>query len=180
MSNVKSVSDVIKEITPEKKGAVNRFSKKSFHELMKAMANDVDYKETVAKVKSGELKGKEDIPVTEGFRKFLRKNMEKAGMDKADSAIVMDKSFTIDSFDGMYDFVEAALYNYMAAGNNFEFQPREDFRGKMTIVTKPETVKVREVRNPQTKETMGPFEFTTTSHKILKASSPAPKYLTTR
>lgn len=174
-----SVKEVIERITP-KGNSVNRFSKKSFNDLMKAMLNDTDFAADIAVTKHKELAEMQKVMVTKEFRGFLRRILEKAGIDKADSAVVMDPSFTIDNVDGLYDFISTAVYEYMAAKNKFDFLPRKDFRGSITVKDKAKTSKVSEARNPQTGESLGTWQYDTDSYKTLVASSPAPEYLKTR
>ena len=45
------------------KVTINRFNKKNFNTLMTALANDIEFKTQVAKVKKGELDSLEDIIV---------------------------------------------------------------------------------------------------------------------
>ena len=174
-----TVGLVLDEIKSSGK-APNRFSKKSFNRLMKAILNDPSFTEGIAVSSGEELIKVEQLAVSEGFRKFLKKILEKAGMDKTDSEIVMSKDFTIDNVDGLYEFFAAALYEYMDAGNKFDLLPKEDFKGSIYLAEVAASTKVSEVRNPQTKETLGTYEFKYEKHKTLKASSPCPKYLKTK
>ena len=173
-----SVEETLEKITSKSKEP-NRFSKKNFNELLKSVANDPNFAVTMAKTKGDSFEATE-VLVTKGFRKFLKKVIEKVGVDKKESEIILGSDFTIDNVDGLYEFIAAVLYEYMAAGNYFEFIPREDFKGKITVKQKDKETRVRDIRNPQTKENMGTFEYTTKPHKILTASSPTPKYLTSR
>ena len=151
---MESVKDVLERI--QKKGkSPNKFSKKSFDSLMTAMINDPEFTEKVAVVKGGELKDIKDVAVSKGFRCFLRQVVEKAGIDSEESAVVMEPSFTIDNADGLYDFITAAIYEYMDAGNTFELPPKEDFKGNISLSQKGESTKVSEVKNPRTKESLG-------------------------
>ena len=45
--------------------------------------------------------------------------MEKAGMDKNDSAVVLSSAFTIDNVDGLYEFFAESIWQYLNAGNMF-------------------------------------------------------------
>lgn len=171
-----SVKEVLEDIQQKGKGP-NRFSKKQFNRLMKAILNDPSFTTKVAKVQNKELVEVEEIAVSDGFRKFLKKVLEKAGIDKNESEIVLKDSFTIENVDGLYEFFTTAMYEYMDAGNKFDFLPKEDFRGSLYIKSIGEKKKTRSVRNPQTKESMGDYEFTTQAHRELGASSPCPDYL---
>lgn len=155
----------------------NRFSKKNFNRLLLTMANEPEFITEVARVSGGELKEVRGVLVTKGFRNFLRKVLEKAGVDKKESKMVFDRSFQLDDVEGLYDFIEAAIYEYMAAGNRFDFKQREGFRGNITIKDVGERTRVRETSNPHTHEKLGTFEFYSAPHKALVVSSPCPTYL---
>ena len=174
-----SVNEVLTRITPAG-NTPNRFSKKSFNDLMKAMLNDTEFVSEVAVTKNKELADVQKVMVTKEFRGFLKRILEKAGVDKAESAMVLDPTFTIDNVDGLYDFMTAAIYEYMDAKNTFEFPAKKDFRGKLNIKEKAATKKTSEARNPQTGESLGTWEYETKPYKTLVASSPAPEYLKTR
>lgn len=175
----KTVKDVIAEITPEK--GTNRFSKKNFNDLMLAMANDTEFAAQVAVVKNKQLSEIKEVFVSKDFRKFLKRVLEKAGMDKADAACVMDPSFEIDNVDGLYEFFVTALYEYVDASNRFSLLPREDFSGgNIALKTKAESETVGSCHNPKTKEDLGVWRRKTGKHKVLVVSSPAPAYLKTR
>lgn len=171
-----TVGLVLDEIKQKGKSP-NRFSKKSFNKLVKAMLNDPSFTEAVAVSSGEELVRVEQIAVSEDFRKFLKRVLEKAGMDKKDSEVVLGKDFTIDNVDGLYEFFAAAMYEYMNAGNKFDLLPKEDFRGSLYLQTVEASTKISEVKNPQTKESLGNYEFMYQQHKTLKSSSPCPKYL---
>ena len=175
---VESVKEVLSTITSE--GTPNRFSKKNFNKLMKAILNDTEFAGKMAVVKNKELQEGQEIMVTQGFRKFLKNVIEKAGIDKSESEMVMNKDFTIDNVDGLYEFISTALFTYMDAGNTFDFIPQEDFKGSLNIKKVKADTKVRTARNPQTGEELGTFEYESKAYRALSASSPCPAYLTTR
>lgn len=175
-----TVKEVLVEIHPER--GVNRFSKKNFNDLLIAMANDTEFAANVAVVKNKELAEVKEVFVGKDFRKFLKRVLEKAGMDKADASVVMDPSFQIDNVDGLYEFISTAIYEYMDSGNRFSLLPREDFSGgTLAIKMKEEkTTEASRIHNPKTKEDLGLWKRTTGAHKVLVASSPAPAYLKKR
>ena len=90
MAKIMTVQEALESIKATKKSEkgetiLNRFNKKSFNNLMLAMANDVDFTSKVAKkvknedgTDSFEL---EDVMVTKEFRKWCKKIAEKAGID---------------------------------------------------------------------------------------------------
>lgn len=174
----KTVKETIGEIKSE--NGVGRFSKNDFNKLCTALINDTEFAAKVAVTKNKELAEVKDVFVGKEFRKFLKKTLEKAGMDKADAAAVLEPSFTIDNADGLYEFVATSVYEYIDAGNRFEMLPRKDFRGSITLDSVGDTVKVSKVRNPHTGEDMGEWETRTKAHKKLAVSSPAPEYLKSR
>lgn len=174
-----NVKEVLARITPAG-NTPNRFSKKSFNDLMKAMLNDTEFVSEVAVTKNKELADVQQVMITKEFRGFLKRVLEKAGVDKAESAMVLDPSFTIDNVDGLYDFMTAAIYEYMNAKNTFDFPSKKDFKGKLTIKEKAASKSVKEARNPQTGDSLGTWEYSTGAYKTLVASSPAPDYLKTR
>lgn len=175
----RKVNEVLAEI--QKKGeSPNRFSKKSFNDVMKAMANDPDYTAKVAVVKDKKLDHTEDVEPAKEFRKFLKRVVEKAGIDKKESEMVMDPAFEIDNVDGLYDFFTAAQYEYMAAGNTFNFPNRERFKGSISINEKAAGKREAEAHNLQTKESMGWWEYSNEPYQALVASSPCPDYLKSR
>ena len=67
-----TVGLVLDEIK-QKGNTPNRFSKKAFNKLMKAMLNDPSFTEAIAVSSGDELVKVEQIAVSDGFRKFLRK-----------------------------------------------------------------------------------------------------------
>ena len=175
-----TVKEVLEEIKSEGENKYNRFSKKNFEKLMKAMVNDTEFEMKVAQVKGGELVDEIPVMVTKEFRKFLRHVVEKAGVDKKESEMVMDDSFTIDNVDGLYEFFTAALYNYIAAGNKFDMPKTKDFQGSLYMKKNPKATKIIKSRNPQTGEDLGTFEQTNEDYHSLAVSSPCPDWLKTR
>ena len=179
----KTVSEFLKEIAgkPNKKGKVvpNRFNKKTFSKLMKVMANDPDFTTEVVDVKNGEANAN-TIMVSKKFREWCQKLVEKFGVDKKDSEIILSKDFQFGNMDGLYEFFATALYEYISAGNYFEFIPKSDFKGKVYIKDIPETTVVRDAKKPQTGEYIGTFETTYKQHKQLGMKSGCPVFLKNR
>ena len=174
-----NVKSVLEEIA-QKGSTPNRFSKKSFNKLLKAIANDPEFTTKVAITKNKELAEVQDVAVSKGFREFLKKVLEKAGVDKAESGMVLEDSFTIDNVDGLYEFFSAVIYEYMDAGNKYDFLPKEDFKGSISLKQNKEGSSIKDVRNPKTGETIGRFEYRNKAYKSLVASSACPEYLKTR
>lgn len=174
------VKDVINEISA-KGNTPNRFSKKNFNKLVKAILNDTSFVAKVAVSKDKKLEEVKDIAATAEFRKFLKKVLEKAGIDKNESEMVLDSAFTIDNVDGLYEFIATVLYEFMDAGNKFDFLPKEDFRGSIYLknVEANET-EPREARNPANGEVIGKFKYKNEAYKQLACSSPCPDWLKSR
>ena len=115
--------------------------------------------------------------VTEEFRKWCKKLLEKAGVDKKESAMVFDPSFTFDNMDGLYEFFSTAIFEYINAGNRFDFMPREDFKGSLTVKKNKKGKKVSDARDPRSGENLGTFEYTNEDYTSLAVTSPCPDYL---
>ena len=177
----KKVNEVLEEIAGHKndKGVqlYNRFSKKNFNDLLLAMINDVDFKETVVKKTKSNACDLEDVLVTKEFRKWLKKVVEKLGVDSNDSKILLTDNFEIDNVNGLYEFFSAVLYEYMLAGNRFEIPAHEDFKGSITIKEVEEKTKTTNCRNPKDGSFLGTYETRQKKHKVLSVKSSCPSYL---
>ena len=184
MSKILTVNEVLEEIKAKENGngkvVLNRFNKKKFEKLLKAMINDPEFKTQVAVVKKGELDTIEDIQVSSGFRKFIQHVVEKAGVDKAESSKVLDASFTVDKVEGMYEFFATAMYLYMEQGNKFDLLPKQDFRGSVYIKENAPSKKVNKAFHPKTRDFLGEFETERESHRSLGIKSTCPSYLKKR
>lgn len=184
MAKTMTVEEALKSMTGKEndKGKLvpNRFSKKNFNRLMKAMLNDLDFKHTMVKVKGDELTDEEEIMVTRGFRRFCKKLVEKCGIDKLESEKIMTPEFTIDDVEGLYEFFAVAFYKYMEVGNRFDLIPTYDFKGSITITEIPESIKVSDAFSPQDRKYLGTFETTKKKHKAVVAKAECPKYLRSR
>jgi hypothetical protein len=178
-----TVDEVITEITAKKKTTkegtekwlYNRFNKRSYNELLKAMLNDPELKAVTVKLKDGAIESTEDIMVTKAFREFLRKILVKAGVDAH-----LSKDFTIDNTDGLYEFFATSMYLYMNAGNRFDLITTPTFKGTLFLEDVPETKKVADARNPKTKEYIATYESTKAAHQRLGVKSSCPSWLVSR
>lgn len=181
---VVKVSEVLDEITAKKndKGETiyNRFSKKMFNKLLKAMLNDAEFKTTVANVKKNNLESVDEIAVSQGFREFIRKVLEKVGIDAAESKVVLSNDFTFDDVDGLYEFFATAIYLFIEKGNRFDLLPKEDFKGSIYLMDVDETITISDAKSPQTHEPLGTFQITKKKHKKLGVKSSCPAYLKDR
>ena len=181
--SVLTVKEVLEEISATRKenGSFNynRFNKKNFEKLMKAMLNDPNFKTEVAKVKDNNLEI-EEIEVSKEFRKFCKRVIEKAGVDKAESERILSEEFTFDNVSGLYEFFATAMYLYIEKGNRFDLIPKKDFKGSVSLKEVAKSTKTSAAHSPQTREYLGDFEVTKEAHKVLTIKSSCPKYLKTR
>lgn len=164
------------------KKVINRFNKKNFTLLMTAMANDPEFTEKVAKVKNGELDSVEDVMVTKGFREFCKKVVEKAGVDKSESArfLTSQIEFAPSDLNGLYEFFASALYQYMSAGNRFDLLSTPDFKASISIKDIEEKETVAEAFSPQDRSSLGTFKTTKKAHKELSVKTGCPTFLKSR
>lgn len=161
---------------------INRFNKKNFTTLMTAMANDPEFTAKVVKVKNNEVDSVEDVMVSKGFREFCKKIVEKAGVDKRESEIILTSDFQFSNADlnGLYEFFAEAMYKYMSAGNQFDFLPKEDFKGSISLKDVGEITKTAEAFNPKDRSSLGTYTTTKKAHKELTVKSGCPSFLKNR
>lgn len=181
MPKILSVEEALNEMkaVPNEKGelVINRFNKRKFETLMLAMANDLELSTETVKIHDGEPEVSE-IAVTKGFRKFCRKLLESAGMDRSEAARIESGDFIIQSVEGLYDFFTDAMYRYMEVGNRFDLPSKKDFKGGMILVDVDEVEKEYKAKDIKTgKVTDKKINKKTKKHKRLKAKSNAPSYL---
>ena len=165
------------------KWVYNRFNKKNYNSLLKAMLNDPSLKMVTTKLKEQGATSEEEIMVTKEFREFLKKILIKAGVDANDANAVMSEEFVIDNVDGLYEFFATSMWLYMNAGNKFDMIPTNDFKGSLYIETVPETKKTYDARDPKKpkgENYIGTFETTKKSHKKLSVKSSCPSWLVSR
>ena len=183
MAKIMSVEEALAMMSAKEKDGkktLNRFNKKNFTTLMVAMANDPEFTTKCVKVKGDAIDSVEDVMVSKGFREFCKKIVEKAGVDKFESEKVMTDSFTFTNADmaGLYDFFATALYEYMNAGNWFEFIPNEKFKASMTLKDVAGSESVAEAFSPQDRKTsLGTFKTTKKDHQELRVKTGCPKFL---
>lgn len=179
-----SVEDVLNEMKASRneKGKINynRFNKKNFEKLMKAMFNDPKFTTKVAHVKKGKLDTVEEIEVSKKFRNFVKKCVEKSGVDKKESERILTEEFTVDSTEGLYEFFATALYLYIEQGNRFDLLPKEDFKGSIFVKECDESSKTSKAYSPQSREYLGDYKTTKKKHKELGIKTKCPDWLTSR
>ena len=183
----------VKEALEEMRGTVddsgkvklNRFNKRKFADLLVALANDSEFTTEVARsVNGGEECVVESVAVSKEFRKWLRKMVEQAGVDKMESERVLNaEEFTISDMSPFYDFFTTAMIEYMSAGNYFSMPTKPDFEATLSIPVVDKKVVTKEAFTPGTAESrksLGIFETTYEKHRELKVSSSCPKFLKKR
>ena len=186
MANIMTVEEALASMQAKEgkngKPVINRFNKKNFTMLMTAMANDPKFSTKVVKVKNNEIDSVEEVMVSEEFRKFCKKIVEKAGMDKKESEIILSESFEFSNSDlnGLYEFIASAIYSYMSAGNQFDFLPTEDFKGGISLKTVDEVTKTAEAFSPKDRSSLGVYKTTKKAHKELVVKSSCPSFLKSR
>ena len=182
---VQTVAEVLNEIAaPVKENGekqLKKFNKKTFNKLMTAIANDIDFTTEVVTSSKGEIKSKEQLKVTEGFRKWVQKVVEAAGIDPKESAFVLSDDFKIKDTDGLYEFFAAVVWEFLDSGNRFNLLDKEDFNGSLYLKEQKESsVLKKDVKHPISGEVLGDFITTTKAHKTLGVKSTCPKWLKDR
>lgn len=186
MKEIKTVAAVLESIRPNPavkdngKTNHNRFSKKAFNELLTAMVNDPEFTTDFAVSAKGELKSVEEIRVTEGFRKWLQKVVEIAGIDKAESAVVLSKDFVIPNMDGLYELFTTAMYEYMKNGSRFDMIPKKDFKASFAMNKKAPKTKTGTLLNPSTGEVLGTYSTDMAEHWEASVKSSCPNWMKKR
>lgn len=179
----KTLKEALEIITAKEENGklkINQFSKKNFEMFLTACANDIDFKSDIVHSVKGEITEREALPVTTMFREWLKKVVEEAGVDKAESEKILTSDFEIPAVKGLYDFFVAAMYDYMKAGNYFALPDKEDFKGKIYTKKQQKTVTTKTAKNPKTGETLGTFESTKEEHYTLGVKGACPKWLVSR
>lgn len=184
MAKILTVEQALRDIRPKKntKGelVINRFNKKKFENLLLAILNDTNYTTTNVKIRNGEII-KEEVEITKNFRKFCKKILECAGIDKTEAARIESDSFSINNVDGLYEFFSEIIYLYMESGNQFDFPNKEDFKGGIQLIDVEESTNIYKSRDlAGDGRVLGEVEKKTKKHKRLKAKSSAPSYLSSK
>ena len=186
MSKIMTVEEALASMKAKEgkngKPVINRFNKKNFTTLMTAMANDPEFTAKVVKVKNNEIDSIEEVMVSKGFREFCKKIVEKAGVDKKESSIVLTSAFEFNTsdFNGLYEFIAEAIYEYISAGNQFDFLPKDDFKGSISLKDVGEVTKTAEAFSPKDRSSLGTYKTTKKAHKELVVKSSCPSFLKNR
>lgn len=155
---------------------IKTFSRSDFDKMAKAFVNDVNYTTETVSMKNGKLEKKEVKPV-EKFRGMIKAVLKDFGVDAQEAEAIMSDTKEIKSVDGLYELVSELVYRYMEAGKKFDFMPKEDFVGSLSLDSKDEDEKeYRNIKDPD-----GPgIKVKKKKHKVLNKHSKCPKWLKER
>lgn len=182
MSSFKETLETMRAVVDGNgKVKLNRFSKKKFSDLLTALANDDTFVTQVARgVNGGTEAVVEDVAVTKDFRKWLKKQIEKCGVDRMESEKVLDTSeFIIEDMNPFYDFFCTAMIEYMNAGNCFQFPTRPDFEATLSTKRVDKKTVTKDAYTPGKKDErqfLGTFTTHYGEHIEMKVSSSCPKW----
>lgn len=177
--SVKTILESMTSRTDEGLIIKRPFNKSNFNKLIAEMLSDPDHVIQVPNIKGDAIESYREVIVSKDFRKFLKTMLERVGVDKGESVAVLDSAFGVTEKDvvWMYDFISAALTEYMSTGAGFEFVPRDDLVGTIRIKPVAAATRVREVIKPSTRESMGLHQFDTQDHREYSVKSSCPKLL---
>lgn len=171
-------NEIKSNVSVSKSGKVKKtFSRSDFDKLLKAFLNESGYTTKVATTKGGELVLNEIQPVKEFRDKVITKLLVDAGHDKTEAA-KMAAEYEFTKVDGLYEIISEVIYQYMNANKKFDFLPKEDFNGSLTL--KSVDAAVGEYSSIRKKGDTTPpkkFKVETKAHKLLEKKSKAPKWL---
>jgi hypothetical protein len=156
---------------------VKSWSRSDFDRLAKALVNDVNYTIDSVTIKNGKPEKKEIKPV-QLYRNAIRQILIDFGVDKEEAKRIMDESYEIRSVDGLYELASEIIYKYIEAGKKFDFIPRQDFVGSLTLREIGETVTEHKTisKNGEPAKTI---KVKKQKHKQLEKKSKAPRWLKT-
>lgn len=176
-----SLKDIQKKI--REGSTVNTFSRTNFDEVVKGLLNDKEYTVEVYATKGGETVKKEINPSKALRQGFFKKILtDAAGLDKHE-AEAKAESYNFSNVDGLYEFIDGAVYAYLETGKKFNFQTRKDFKGSVRLTEVESETKTRKVMTPMKKgEKVDPKSAKTVvvktdAHKKLRVKSSAPDWL---
>lgn len=168
----KEVFDEIKNnISVSKKGKpIKTFSRSDFDKLAKAFLNEIGYEVDAISTKNGEVVTTKVYPVKE-FRSMLATILKDFGVDAAEREKILN-GYEIKNVDGLYEVCSELIYKYIEAGKKFDFVPKMDFQGSLTLKEVPKMTGT--YRDILTKEEI---DITKEAHKILERKSKCPVHL---
>lgn len=151
------------------------FNKDVYYNLLVTYLNEPEFESHVMKKKGEEAWIIKDHPVKK-FRKILFKILVDFGVDKADAEAVMTTyKFNNKTVDGMYDFINDFLYQYLRTGRTLQLINKENCTAAL------EMKEVCSIKNKERKfkgELVG-FEDVD-DHNVIKAKSKAPDWKRTK
>ncbi len=160
------------KVTPKGKKK-KTFSKSDFNDMVKALLNETEYEMSVANVKNGVMVETKIKPV-EMYRESLKKLAIAVGMDSQDA----EKFMTVEIKDvtGFYELCSEVIYKYIEADKKFDFVPKAEFVGSLTLGDVDASVKTyksipKDETTPRTESTVK-----TKKHKKLESKGKAPKW----
>jgi len=150
------------------------FSRSDFDDMLKALLNETEYEMTTASIKNGVMVEKTIKPV-ELYRESLKKLAIAVGMDAQDAEKFMTVS--IKDVSGMYEIASEIIYKYIEADKKFDFVPRPDFVGSLTLADIGPSEKVyKSIRKPGDTTPQTESTVKTKKHKKLECKGKAPKW----
>ena len=157
----------------KKNKPVKSFSRADFNKLATAFLNEEAYVINSVGTKDGAMVTKEVLPIKE-FRNMLRVILVDFGVDKQEAQRVVD-GYDIHNVDGLYEVCSELVFQYIAAGKKFDFIPKEDFIGSLSL--KDLGPSVGEFRDIKTKDLI---KVSKKAHSLLEKRSKCPKWLKER
>lgn len=166
------------EVKVTDKGKIKRtFSRETFEQTVRALANDPSYKVEKAQWKNGEVQTTEVYPAAV-IRKVVERILRDVAQMDPQEAAAQAEQYEIPAIDGWYDFVSEALYAYLDAGKKFDFIPKRDSNLSLLIEPKEAGMKVsRTIANPEKGIEAREVTNEIGAHKKLVAKTKVPKWL---
>lgn len=158
-------------VSTSKKGKpVKSFSRSDFDRLAKAFLNEKGYTVETVATKNGEIETKQIAVVKELREGMLKSILLAFGVDKQEAQRIAEVDIT--NVDGLYEFVSELVYQYINAGKKFDFLPKKDFIGSISL--KEMGSSVADFTDIRSKEKI---TVRKEAHKLLEKKSKCPKWL---
>ena len=158
----------------KKKKPIKSFSRADFNRLATAFLNEEGYSVNTVSTKDGDMVEKEVTPIKD-FRNMLRVILIDFGVDTQEAQRILD-GYDIHNVDGLYEVCSELLFQYIAAGKKFDFLPKADFIGSISLKDIGESVGT--FRDIKDKETI--ITVQKKAHHLLEKRSKCPNWLKTR
>lgn len=166
------------EVKVTDKGKIKRtFSRETFEQTVRALANDPEYKVEKAQWKNGKVETVDVYPAAV-IRKVVERILRDVAQMDPQEAAAQAEQYEIPAIDGWYDFVSEAMYAYLKAGKKFDFIPKYDSNLSLFIEPKDAGVKVsrtiaNEKKGIESREITNQID----AHQKLVAKTKVPKWL---